>query len=241
MPSVPIREEHRHCWIPGEVFWLAIHPTRPGLPVRPMGRTVAIDCDRRPTAWVSGPGAFRPRLQRRDRGGFSPPSLFPDPYSIVRTLVYHRFEQSQVSRKRERRHSAFGIRHSEKRQRRTPCAFVVAEGLMPDPECRLAFVLDHVTGCLRIVRICVIRLLLLVLATVLAAGCPQSAPPAPPTNPAATPSGARSRRSGSSAWRPTSRRSSSSWASGTRSSPAPTTATTRPRPRPSPRSATRSR
>jgi len=64
----------KHKWKPREVFWLADHPTRPGLPI-PMHRDSDV-CR-----------AFRPRLQRRDRGGFAPPSLFPAPYSIVAGTV----------------------------------------------------------------------------------------------------------------------------------------------------------
>jgi hypothetical protein len=59
-----------------QVFWLADHPTGPAFPAA-LWRPVAAYCPscdltitQRPDRWT-----VRPRLQRRPRGGFSPPSL----------------------------------------------------------------------------------------------------------------------------------------------------------------------
>ncbi len=61
--------------------------------------------------WDSGlmGRAFRPRLQRRDRGGFAPPSLFPASYSVVGSIIARLGVVSSANR-RKRNGARAGVR-----------------------------------------------------------------------------------------------------------------------------------
>jgi len=54
--------------------------------------------------------AFRPRLQRRDRGGFAPPSLFPASYSIVEGTIARLGAVSSSNRRKKRNGARAGVR-----------------------------------------------------------------------------------------------------------------------------------